>query len=297
MAVVATIAVVSILVYRGAHGLAEYWTRTGDERVRWLVEEVRHRTDAERVDLWNSTVARLDQEVTDLQVRLWRIAHLGNKIAERMGMDRELLVDHDEVPRTGSSLDAETPDERISELDTRLFELTDEVDGEYLRLGQIGSSAGYASMQWATVPIRRPVEGRYWLTSGYGSRKDPFTGRRAFHSGYDFAAPKGTPVLAGADGIITHRGRLGYYGKTIEVYHGVGISTLYGHLSDYRVEIGDFVARNQVIGLIGSTGRSTGPHLHYEVRQDGRPKPYSKIINELVDARPLISALPPLAIK
>lgn len=294
VSLLAAVVLVSVLIYRGAHSLAEQWTRTGDERVRWLVEEVRQRTDAERLELWNSTVSRLDQEVTDLQIRLWRLGNLGNEIAERMGMGEEVMIDQDAVPDTGTALDAETPDERIGALDTRIFELGRMVDDESFRIGQIGLNTSIASMHWATVPIREPIEGRYWRTSGYGNRKDPFTGRPAFHSGYDYAARTGTPVLAGADGIVTHRGRLGNYGKTIEVYHGVGISTLYGHLSDYRVEVGDFVTRNQVIGLVGSTGRSTGPHLHYEVRQQGRPRPYSKVIKEIIDDRPLLAALPPI---
>ncbi len=294
VALLVLVSLVALLIYRGANALAERWTRIGDERVRWLVEEVRQRTDAERVELWNSTVARLDQEVTDLQVRLWRLTHLGNKIAERMGMESELMVDQEIVPVTGSALEAESPDARISELDTRLIELDDRFSAEFLRISQIGSNTSFASMQWATVPIKEPIEGRYWRTSGYGNRKDPFTGRPAFHSGYDFAARTGTPVLSAADGIVTHLGRLGNYGKTIEVYHGVGISTLYGHLSDYRVDIGDFVTRSQVIGLVGSTGRSTGPHLHYEVRKEGRPRPYSTVVDELFETRPLIAALGPI---
>ena len=297
VALVIIVGLVAAMIYRGANQLAEHWTQTGDERVRWLVEEIRQRTDAERLELWNSTVARLDQEVTNLQVRLWRLTSLGNKIAARMGMGEELMVKQESRPQTVSSQQPESPDEKISVLDTRIIELNDEFEDEFLRISQIGSNASFASMQWSTVPIKEPIEGRYWRTSGYGRRKDPFTGRPAFHSGYDFAARTGTPVLAAADGIVTHRGRLGNYGKTIEIYHGDGISTLYGHLSDYRVEAGDFIARDEVVGLVGSTGRSTGPHLHYEVRKQGRPQPYSKVIKQLIEERPLIAALPPLEIQ
>ena len=289
----AVVALSATIIYRGALGLAERWATSGDERVRWLVEELRARTDAERLELWHSTVDRLDQEVTDLQVQLWRLTSLGNKIAERMGMEKEVLIDLSTVPLTEATPTVTVnPDESISLLDTRLFKLTERMEDELLRINQIGFNISFAAMQWATVPIKTPIEGRFWQTSGYGTRRDPFSGRRAHHSGYDFAARTGTPVLAAADGIITHRGRLGSYGKTIEIYHGDEISTLYGHLSDYRVQGGDFVTRGQVIALVGSTGRSTGPHLHYEIRTEGQPRPYSKAIKEIIAKRPLIASLP-----
>ncbi|MGI9364150.1 MAG: M23 family metallopeptidase [Rhizobiaceae bacterium] len=108
------------------------------------------------------------------------------------------------------------------------------------------------------------------ISSRYGNRKDPFTGRSAVHSGLDFSARRGTPVHATATGTITKAGRKGGYGKLIEIDHGDGITTRYAHLSKIRVKIGQRVAKGKVIGNVGSTGRSTGPHLHYEVRRGGR---------------------------
>ncbi len=103
-----------------------------------------------------------------------------------------------------------------------------------------------------------------------GNRRDPFLGRLALHSGIDFRFAPGEKVRATAPGKVIAAGWTGGYGNMVEVDHGNGISTRYGHMSEIRVKVGDKVDRTDVIGLAGSTGRSTGTHLHYEVRQDGR---------------------------
>jgi murein DD-endopeptidase MepM/ murein hydrolase activator NlpD len=113
-----------------------------------------------------------------------------------------------------------------------------------------------------------PVAG--WFSHGYGWRKDPFTGEREFHRGVDIVAPAGTDVAAPADGIAARAGRFAAYGKSIDLSHGHGYVTRYGHLSEVLVRPGQRVRRGEVIGRVGSTGRSTGPHLHYEVFRDGR---------------------------
>ena len=294
VSLVLVLATIALITYQGAYGLAQRWAESGDEKVRWMVEEIRNKAEAERILLWNSTVERLDQEVINLQVQLWRLGVLGNTIAERMGMDGEMLIDLGDTPGTSNGVadPADSVDERIGSLGGAVFQLRDHVEKEALRIEEIGSNTSYASMRRATVPIQKPIEGSFWRTSGFGNRKDPFTGKPAFHSGYDFAARTGTPVLAAAAGIVTHRGRLGSYGKAVEIYHGEEISTLYGHLSDYKVEKGEFVNRGQVIALVGSTGRSSGPHLHYEVRRSDRPRPYTRTIKELIASRPEIAALP-----
>jgi len=129
------------------------------------------------------------------------------------------------------------------------------------------------------VPSDKPVRTAEF-TSGYGTRTDPFQGRAARHQGIDLAAPLGTPIYATADGTVSEAGwNSGGYGNLIKVDHGRGIETRYAHLSSLAVRPGQRVARGQVIGRMGSTGRSTGSHLHYEVRIDGRavnPIPFMK---------------------
>ena len=121
----------------------------------------------------------------------------------------------------------------------------------------------------ALVPYRKPVVGEVEFTSGFGVRSDPFLGRPAMHTGLDFRAQTGDPVRATANGKVSSSGWAGGYGRMVEIDHGNGLATRYGHLSEINVKVGDVIKIGQVIGAVGSTGRSTGPHLHYETRIDG----------------------------
>jgi len=121
----------------------------------------------------------------------------------------------------------------------------------------------------ALVPYRKPVVGEVEFTSGFGVRVDPFLGRPAMHTGLDFRASTGDPVRATANGKVASAGWAGGYGRMVEIDHGNGLATRYGHLSQIGVKVGDQIKIGQVIGEVGSTGRSTGPHLHYETRIDG----------------------------
>jgi murein DD-endopeptidase MepM/ murein hydrolase activator NlpD len=120
-----------------------------------------------------------------------------------------------------------------------------------------------------TVPLRKPVEGDLDESSGFGVRNDPFIGKPAMHTGIDFRGDSGDPVHATATGTVTEAGWSGGYGRMVEIDHGNGFATRYGHLSKIDVKAGQSIKIGQVIGEIGSTGRSTGPHLHYETRIDG----------------------------
>jgi murein DD-endopeptidase MepM/ murein hydrolase activator NlpD len=122
----------------------------------------------------------------------------------------------------------------------------------------------------------RPV-GKGWLSSHYGMRKDPFTGKATMHKGVDFAGKEGSSVIATGAGIVTWSGNRSGYGYLVEIDHGNGIKTRYGHNSALKVKVGDIVTKGQVIAAMGSTGRSTGTHLHFEVIKNGRqvdPLPY-----------------------
>jgi len=124
-----------------------------------------------------------------------------------------------------------------------------------------------------SAPNLWPVEGQ--VTGSFGERIDPFNGEGAFHSGVDIASSYGHPIVAPADGVVTFTDSMGGYGKTIMIDHGNGISTRYGHLSGFAVTAGQRVQRGDVVGYVGESGRSTGPHLHYEVRINDTPvNPY-----------------------
>ncbi len=120
-----------------------------------------------------------------------------------------------------------------------------------------------------TVPVRKPILGEIDLSSSFGVRSDPFGRGPAMHSGLDFRASHGDPVRTTANGKVVTAGWNGGYGKMVEIDHGSGITTRYGHLSEIEVKAGQMVRTGQTVGRIGSTGRSTGPHLHYETRVDG----------------------------
>jgi murein DD-endopeptidase MepM/ murein hydrolase activator NlpD len=119
----------------------------------------------------------------------------------------------------------------------------------------------------ASTPSIWPVKG--WLTSGFGYRTSPFTGRREMHKGLDVATRTGTPIIAPADGIVVFAGREGGFGNTLVVDHGYGIVSKYGHCSTIDTKLGQKVKRGDIIARVGNTGRSTGPHLHYEVAVNG----------------------------
>lgn len=122
------------------------------------------------------------------------------------------------------------------------------------------------------IPLARPMVSGYRLSSGFGMRRDPFNGRLARHEGLDFSAPIGTPIVAPASGTVTYAGWRRGYGRTIEINHGMGLMTRYGHMSKFSRKVGDSVTRGDMIGLVGNSGRSTGPHLHYEILVNGTPR-------------------------
>jgi murein DD-endopeptidase MepM/ murein hydrolase activator NlpD len=146
---------------------------------------------------------------------------------------------------------------------------SDAFDRQLFRINVERAEIDRLSRTLSLVPYRKPVIGEIELSSGFGVRTDPFLGRPAMHTGLDFRASMGDPVRVTANGTVTSAGWSGGYGRMVEVDHGNGLSTRYGHLSEILVKVGQPVKIGEVIGAVGSTGRSTGPHLHYETRIDG----------------------------
>jgi murein DD-endopeptidase MepM/ murein hydrolase activator NlpD len=130
----------------------------------------------------------------------------------------------------------------------------------------------------ASTPSIWPTRG--WVTSDFGTRIDPYTAERKMHEGLDIATPIGQPIYSPSDGTVVFAGAEGGYGKVLVIDHGYGVKTRYGHLSEILVHLGDRVGRGDKIALVGNTGRSTGPHLHYEVRVNGVPENPRKFILE-----------------
>ena len=136
-------------------------------------------------------------------------------------------------------------------------------------LDQLMESVAQRNAALMAIPSRRPVQPQARLGSAFGNRVDPFNRRLAFHSGVDFALPTGADVLAAAGGRVRFAGRNGGYGNLLEIDHGNGLVTRYAHLSRFHVRVGEVVTPGQRVGAAGSTGRSTGPHLHFEVLHNG----------------------------
>ncbi|MGO9048133.1 MAG: peptidoglycan DD-metalloendopeptidase family protein [Xanthobacteraceae bacterium] len=138
-----------------------------------------------------------------------------------------------------------------------------------MRVTLARAEADHLTHALATVPLRKPVTGELDMTSPFGIRMDPFVHEAAMHTGVDFRGEVGEPIHATAAGTVSIAGWSGGYGKMVEIDHGNGLATRYGHLSEIDVSVGDSVRIGQIVGKLGSTGRSTGPHLHYETRVNG----------------------------
>jgi hypothetical protein len=137
------------------------------------------------------------------------------------------------------------------------------------RIGLARAHVDQLNRTLANVPVRKPVTGEIDASSGFGMRIDPFLKSPAMHTGLDMRGEPGDPVRASANGTVTFAGWQGGYGKMVEIDHGNGVATRYGHLSSIDTEVGHTIKTGQIIGKVGTTGRSTGPHLHYETRIDG----------------------------
>lgn len=165
-------------------------------------------------------------------------------------------------PRPGPSIDPDALDAQVGRVEQRIAQLAD--------------AAAHRNVELMRMPTRLPVVGAE-LTSSFGNRTDPFAHTHAFHAGLDFAAERGTPITAAAGGTVSFAGFKSDFGWVVEVDHGNGLATRYAHASKLLVRAGSVVLPGDRIALVGSTGRSTGPHLHFELLRGGGhvdPKPY-----------------------
>lgn len=196
----------------------------------------------------------------------------------RLGLRPERIVRRTRAVAMGGPLIEATSAEAIADL---------KADEQFRSLFMTWKKLDNLEQGVIAIPSVQPVA-KLNFTSNFGIRSDPFRGTAAMHAGVDIPGPVGTPIYATADGVVSHAGRQGGYGNLIEVNHGKGIATRYGHLSRILVADNTRVTRGQLIGLMGSTGRSTGPHLHYEVRIDNHavnPVPFLTTADYLLAAK------------
>jgi len=225
----------------------------------------RLRTEKDRLEADNSRLAQVAKE-RDLQVA--SLASIAGEVSTLYGLKAQPLV-------TATSEHIQNSEVRSS-LDQLHALRTSALTGATTVGLTMGLTRNATTTDWIranALPNLWPIEGK--VTGSFGERIDPFNGEGAFHSGVDISAAVGTQIVAPADGVVVLSEFTGGYGRCIEIDHGNGIRTRYGHLSGFAVASGQRVQRGDVIGFVGDSGRSTGPHLHYEVRINDTPvNPY-----------------------
>jgi murein DD-endopeptidase MepM/ murein hydrolase activator NlpD len=214
----------------------------------------------------NAMAVRLGQ----MQAQLVRLDTLGERLAKLAGFKPQDLVFSELPARGGAVSSLPSQDLSLGDFTRQLDTLTRQVDDRGDKLGVLESLFTLDSAKKKLVPTMLPVEGG-WYSSNFGWRIDPFTGQRAFHEGIDVMAEYGTAFRAAAGGVVVFSNVHPQYGNMIEIDHGNGLITRYAHASKRLVKVGDVVTRGTKIGEVGKTGRATGTHLHFEVRQRGAP--------------------------
>jgi murein DD-endopeptidase MepM/ murein hydrolase activator NlpD len=215
-------------------------------------------------DNLNAMAVRLGQ----MQAQLLRLDTLGERLAKLAGFKPQDLM-FNEVPGRGGALSS-IPSQNLSlgDFTRQVEQLTLQLEDRGDKLGLLESMFTLESARKKLTPTKLPVEGG-WYSSNFGWRIDPFTGQRAFHEGIDFMAEEGTPIYAAAAGVVVYSEFHPQYGNMIEIDHGNDLISRYAHASKRLVKVGDIVLRGSRIADVGRTGRATGAHLHFEVRQRG----------------------------
>jgi murein DD-endopeptidase MepM/ murein hydrolase activator NlpD len=214
-----------------------------------------------------------------MQARMLQLNALGNQLVAQASLDKDEF-DFNSLPAVGGPEDVaglesiDLPD-FLSMLDALSVEMEDR--GQ--KLSVLDTLLMDRSLHDRVMPSGSPVKNG-WVSSGYGKRADPFTGKKEFHKGVDLAGKEGSPVLSVGDGIVTWVGKRTGYGNLVEITHGNGYVTRYGHNKKLLVAVGDTVKKGQQIAVLGSTGRSTGPHVHYEVVHNGQQVNPSKYLTD-----------------
>ena len=212
----------------------------------------------------------LTKRLAELQSRVVRLDALGERLTEMAKLDKGEF-DFENAPAQGGPSDSSVVigDSVAGDILVSFGNLDKQLEDREQQLGVLESLLMTRNLQNEVHPDGFPAE-KGWISSFFGIRTDPFTGRLAHHDGIDIAGKMGSNVLAVAAGVVTWAGDRFGYGNLVEINHGNGYVTRYGHNQKVLVQVGDTVKKGQVLALMGSTGRSTGPHVHFEVIRDGR---------------------------
>ncbi|MCG6867797.1 MAG: M23 family metallopeptidase [Gammaproteobacteria bacterium] len=211
----------------------------------------------------------LGQEMGRLQAQVNRIDALGTRLVMMASLDKGEF-DFSSVPGVGGADEmGEQGDSVTGDIAVAMSTMQKQLDGRQDQLRVLDDLLLSRELSREILPSGSPIRSG-WLSSGYGRRNDPFTGKKTFHKGLDFAGKQGSDVIAVAGGVVSIAEKRGDYGYLIEIDHGGRYATRYGHNDKLYVSVGEAVHKGQVIAAIGSSGRSTGPHVHFEVWKDGK---------------------------
>lgn len=235
-------------------------------------------------ELVRENLATMAARLGDMQGRLMQLDSLGERLAGMAGVKYgEIKTEpkpHDKRGQGGQGGPLMRPDDLTqNELQRSLDDLARQVEARSDTLATLESRILDERIRKSLLPTSRPVAGDS-RASGFGWRPDPFTGQTAMHEGIDFIAEVGTPILSAASGVVETVERHPQYGNMVEIDHGNQLITRYAHASKVFVKPGEFVKRGQRIAAVGSTGRSTGPHLHFEVRIGGAAQNPSNFLDQ-----------------
>lgn len=251
--------------------------------------------DSVVIDAWSNTIRQQKNELRDLeresrqtldaltlkmgdmQARIYRLDALGQRLTEVAKL-KNGEFDFQSQPSVGGPIEESDGESyTVQGFENELKTLAQTIADREQQLGIMEQLFDQEKLANDAFIAGRPIKWG-WMSSPYGYRSDPFTGKRAWHAGVDFAGKDGSDIISVAAGVVTWSGQRYGYGNLVEVNHGDGYTTRYAHCKELLVEVGDIVEKGEVLARMGSTGRSTGPHVHYEVLKNGRPENPKKFI-------------------
>ena len=259
-----------VLLLAGAlnYGVLRYAAELNIPYVRDILVSIQQQQHAKTQSYLQDNLNAMAVRLGQMQAQLVRLDSLGERLAKVAGFKPQELMFHEVPGRGGPASTVPSQSLSLTDLTRQIEGLTRKLDDRSDKLGLLESNFTLDAARKQLTPTQLPVQGG-WHSSNFGWRIDPFNGQNSFHEGIDFIAAEGTPIYAAAAGVVVYSEFHPQYGNMAEIDHGNDLVTRYAHASKLLVKVGDVVLRGSHIANVGRTGRSTGSHLHFEVRQRG----------------------------
>jgi len=261
----------SLLLWAGYEAGVYHAEQTQSEKataqLQEMLQEERVSVEAAKADQ-RAHLDALALRIASIQAHLMRVDALGDRLVGIGKLDSDEF-DFSVVPAVGGSEQVTGTSQSVVDISSDMQRITELLNDREVKLLMLEDQLLNSDLIHDAIPSGRPVE-KGWMSSSYGKRTDPFTGKKTLHRGVDFAGKRGTNVHTVAAGVVKRAKKVAGYGNVVEVRHADGYSTLYGHNQKMLVKTGDVVIKGQVIALLGSSGRSSGPHVHFEVHKNGK---------------------------